>query len=375
MTGTNEQSAGRLWPGTAARRRTVSGSRWLLITVSLLAAMLLTSCNLFQSDDGSTEILQQNLPEDWHLMTDNALVSGFQSVNIDGDEEFEYLLFYRYDAAPDTSNGPIGGIIYDGQQDTSVYNPETSIPIPLQPLAFFVPYRLLPDWTPGKGQGYLGDSSVTWEMTPNDDPLIDFQPELVVIGSDAGGANRLSLFRWLGVTQGYGVSYFQGSFSVTTPGWEAGSDQRIDKVVTLDAFTDRSKLCKRTEWTRQGTSALFNPTPQTVVFCLGAVPEQPTYPEAVVLAWLMTRDAKFVMSEETQNQLVQLVPTDPQQIVSFAYPGEASISGTGSETVSQMIVESTIVLQGVQQTIRWRLLEDWASDGGGTTRWRIESAL
>lgn len=374
MTTTTGHSRGQAVHGRLPERRATLRGRVAAIAATMLAAVLLSSCGVFQSNtSSSTDILQQNVPDDWTLMTDPDSVTGFQDISIDGDDDTEYLLFYRYDAAPDADNGPIGGIIYDGQQDTSIYDPNTSIPIPLQPLAFFVPYRLLPDWTPGKGQGYLGDSSITWETTPVSETDAGFAPELVIIGSNASGQNRLSLFRWLGVTGGYGVNYFQGSYSVTMPNWSPNTAQRIDKVVTLDAFTDRSKLCKQTEWTRQGSSAQFSPTPQTVVFCLGAIPEEPTYPEAVVLAWLMTGDPKYATSQEAQNQLKLAVPGNPQQIVSMAYPGAAEISGTGNETQSQMFVESTFVLDGVQQTVRWRLLEQLATGAKGTTRWRIDS--
>lgn len=373
MTATTKQTSWPAMPGSLPDRPKTLRSRVVLIA-ALLAAMLLSSCNLFNSDaPSSTDLLQQSLPSDWTLIPSPDDVNGFQAIDIDDDDNTEYLLFYRYDSAATASNGPIGGIIYDGQDDTTVYDPETTIPIPLQPLAFFVPYRLLPDWTAGKGQGYLGDASVTWEVTPADSET-GFESELVVRGSNAISTTRLSLFNWLGVTGGYGVSYFQGSYSVSMPGWEATSGQRIDKVVTLDAFTDRSKLCKQTNWSRQGTTAQFNSTPQTVVFCLGAVPQQPTYAEAVVLAWLLTRNADFATSQDAQDQISLVVPAVPQQIGSLTYPGTATITGTGNDTVSQMIVESAFVLDGVQQTVKWRLLEEWAADGDGTPRWRIVSA-
>lgn len=348
--------------------------RWRLWAAILAAAGLLSSCGLFRSDTASsTDILQASLPADWTLMTEPDNVDGFQTISIDGDDASEYLLFYRYDAAEGAANGPIGGVIYDGQDDTSVYNPDTVIPMPLQPLAFFVPYRLLPDWMAGKGQGYLGDSSVTWEETPGE-PEAGFAPELVVTGSGAGGATRLSLFRWLGVTQGYGVTYFQGSYSVSMPGWEAGEGQRINQVVTLDAFNDRSKLCSQVNWSRQGASPQFSATPSTVVFCLGAVPQQPTYPEAVVLAWLMTGNPQLAISQQVQDQIKLVVPNPPEQVITLVHPGVATVTGTGAATSSTMAVDSTIVLNGVQRTVKWQLSEVLASQGDGTTRWRITSA-
>ena len=63
-----------------------------------------------------------------------------------------------------------------------------------------------------------------------------------------------------------------------------------------------------------------------------------------------------------------MVPAVPQQIGSLTYPGTADISGTGNDTVSQMIVESTFVLDGVQQMVKWRMLEERAADGDGTPR-------
>lgn len=345
---------------------------WLGIAALAAASMLLSSCGIFRTDPAGAEILEQSLPADWIMLTDNANVEGFQSVNIDGDEPGEWLLFFHYDGVGGASNGPIGGVIYDGQQDTSLYNPDTVIPIPLQPLAFFVPYRLLPDWMAGKGQGYLGETNVRWEQIPAD-AAAGSPAELVIVGEAPGGDKRLTLTRWAGPTQGYALSHFVGSYSVTMPDWEEGEGQRIDRVETLDVFADRSKLCRKTVWTRQGVSLAFSSTPQTISFCLGGVPDQPTYPEAVVLGWLLADRPDLAATPEVQTALRQLVPRTPDQVITLAFPGEADVTGTGNSTVSQMVVESQIVLDGALQTIRWRLREQLPPDGK-TTRWRIESA-
>lgn len=65
----------------------------------------------------------------------------------------EWLYFFHYDNQP-AGAGPVGGIIYDAQQTV----------VAEQPAAYFVPYRLLPDWRAGKGQGYLGDVTVSWSQ-------------------------------------------------------------------------------------------------------------------------------------------------------------------------------------------------------------------
>ena len=155
------------------------------------------------------------------------------------------------------------------------------------------------------------------------------------------------------------------------PDWTSDKDQRIDQVNTLEAFNDRSKLCSQTIWTRQGASAQFTASPQNVAFCLGAVPAQPTYPEAVVLAWLKEQNPDFALTPDTQELLKMVVPNPPEQIVSLNYPGTATVSGTGNSTESTMEVETTIVQDGVQQTVKWQLREVIAAEGGGTTRWRI----
>ncbi|MCB0232909.1 MAG: hypothetical protein KDH08_00860 [Anaerolineae bacterium] len=372
MTATTKQAR----PDLPGELRTALSRRWPLVVTLMLAAMLASSCGIFNrsSTSASTDFLVQTLPDDWTPMTEPAEVNGFQQVSIDDDEAKEYLLFFYYDSQVGATNGPIGGIIYDGQDDTAIYDPNTVIPMPMQPLAFFVPYRLLPDWTAGKGQGYLGDESVTWEVTPEDQNS-GFEAELVVQGIGANGATtRLSLFRWLGPKNGYGVTYFQGSYSITMPDWTAGEGQRIDKVVTLEAFNDRSKLCSQTDWTRQSTSAQFTATPSNVTFCLGAIPAQPTYPEEVVLAWLKEQNSEFALTQDSQDQLLLVVPNPPQQIVSLIYPGTATVSGTGNTTMSTMTVESTIVQDGVQRVVKWHLREVMAAEGGGTTRWRIELA-
>ncbi|MEZ4769056.1 MAG: hypothetical protein R2844_11620 [Caldilineales bacterium] len=367
---------GQRQPDNLTRRRTRLRSRWPLFGVVLAAVMLLSSCGIFGQPgaSSSTDFLMQTLPDDWTPMTEPANVNGFQTVSIDDDVADEYLLFFYYDSQVGSTNGPIGGIIYDGQDDTAIYDPDTVIPMPMQPLAFFVPYRLLPDWTTGKGQGYLGDASVNWEVTP-EDPNTGFEAELIVQGIGANKATtRLSLFRWLGPKNGYGVTYFQGSYSITMPDWTPNEGQRIDKVVTLEAFNDRSKLCSQTDWTRQDTSAQFTATPSNVTFCLGPVPAQPTYPEAVVLAWLKEQSPDFALTQDSQDQLLLVVPNPPEQIVSLNYPGTAAVSGTGNTTRSTMTVESTIVQGGVQRVVKWHLREVMAAEGGGTTRWRIDLA-
>jgi hypothetical protein len=224
----------------------------------------------------------------------------------------------------------------------------------------------------GKGQGYLGDTNVTWEPLSVPDTL-EQANELLVQGVGANGrVTRVSIFRWGGMTQGYGVSYFQGSYSATIEAGRTVGDV-VKQVVTLDALDDRSDLCERTVWTRQGESAVFAASQPSIVFCLGSPPEQPTYPEAVVVAYLLTENSELVLPGS--RELVKTaVPVKVNRVVRVAYPGAATVTGTGASAISQMTVE-TIVDDGLGESrILWSLQELRPTPEEKTTRWRIESA-
>ena len=359
------------------RVRAAPRRRHPLLTVGLLTmAILLSACRSKNTAPTGGEILAQYLPTDWSYVTNSSTVEGFQPINIDGDADNEWLLFYHYDSPPGNTNGPIGGIVYDVQQNSDPYNPDVVIPFPYQPMAFFVPYRLLPDWVPGKGQGYLGNTNVAWEAVKVPKTL-DQANELLVQGYGANNAvTRVSIFRWGGMTQGFDVTYFQGSYSAAVEsGRELGDIVR--KVVTLNALNDRSDLCEKTEWTRQGDTASFASSPSAIEFCLGP-PAQPTYPEAVVLAYLLTENKPnpppTLVLPGSVAQVQAVVPVETTRVVTMAYPGAATVKGTGASAVSQMIVETVIVNSQGQSTVKWLLQEQRPTATEKTTRWRILSA-
>ena len=266
------------------RGKSIRRSRTPLWAVGLLVvASLLSACGRRNDTPTSGEILTQYLPLDWTAVES---APGFQEINIDEagpnkeaeeDGEPEWLYFFHYDNSPsDGTNGPIGGIIYDAQQGTEIYNPDVTIPFPFQPTAFFVPYRLLPDWVEGKGQGYLGDTDVTWDQTTLLGKGGKFDELLVLGDGPGGGVTRITIFRWLGKTKGYGVSYFQGSYSAAIVG-ERVVGTAVQQIRTLNALNDRSVLCEETVWTRQGNTDTFTSSLPAIVFCLGTPPPQPMY--------------------------------------------------------------------------------------------------
>ncbi|MEA3335424.1 MAG: hypothetical protein U9R25_05900 [Chloroflexota bacterium] len=349
--------------------------------VTLLFVLLATaSCNLFKGKEPELPVpLIEYIPDDWQLLdAERRGKLEFQGVNIDGDEETEWLLFFYYDNIgedPET-RGPVGGIIYDAQQDTEPYGlpvfEEQVIPFPYQPSAFLVPYRLLPDWRPDKGQGYLAETNVKWEEA-RVDKSNKGNDELIVIGySPDDVPTRLSLFRWNGAPNGYGVAHFPGSYRVSTPGRKPG--QPVEAVLTKDNLNERSHLCKQTEHVRQGNALNFSASDPTIVFCQSptgkTAPEQPTYPEAVVLAWLITRNSELVLPD-SQPQVTQLVPQSPKRVVNISYWGEAETADTQNEALSRVIVRTVIETDFGLLTYEWKVDEQRPKIVGESSRWRI----
>jgi hypothetical protein len=333
----------------------------------MLAILILAACGNDQGGGQPSEILAQYLPEDWKPLTAGDDVNGFQEVNIDGDEGVEWLYFFHYDGQGD-KNGPIGGIIYDAQQDVDSQ----------QPAAFFVPYRLLPDWREGKGQGYLGETTVSWSQARIDPDIVDRPAdELVVQGYSAGDLlTRLSLFRWLDVGRGYGVSNFVGNAGLLLPG-ERAEDALIDQVIAFNRLNDRSRLCERVQHARQGSENRFTASPPGIVFCPLApgaepgVPGQPTYPEAVVMAWLLGGQSSDLALD---NAALKAVMTDSlQRVVHVQYPGAATLVNRG-DFVSEMTVQTVLETSAGRQTVQWLLVELRPTAEEKTSRWRIASA-
>lgn len=352
---------------TCAARAASSLRFWHVAIFLLLATLLLGACNRQPSDGLNPDILSNSLPADWKPWTDDDKLNGFQPVNIDGDADAEWLYFFRYDSAQGQANGPIGGIIYDAQPDAEI----------LQPAAFYVPYRLLPDWREGKGQGFLGETSVSWSQAWID-PTDQSKPanELVVVGYSAGNvATRLSLFRWLDRDRGYGVAHFLGNYAVQTLPADRQPGVLIDQVVTLNGLNDRSRLCQRVVYTRQGdATASFSASKPAIVFCQGGVPEQPTYPEAVVLAWLLGGQSEQLVLAGQNDALKAVLNGEVQRVVSIDYPGFADAPPTGSDAVSVMAVQTVVETGSGSMNIQWNLQERRPTGDDKTSRWRIVSA-
>lgn len=347
------------------------GQRVLLLCLMAIAATLLTACGLFRQDDPNLPVpLRELIPPEWQLLPKERGELGVQEISIDGDEDIEWLIFYYYDnPSQEGAHGPVGGVIYDAQQDTAPYDPQVVIPFPYQPSAFLVPYRLLPDWRAGKGQGYLAQANVSWDQTPL---TTDGQnQELVVWGQGAGGiVTRLSIFWWQGESVGYGVTYFSGTHRVDTPNREQG--QRVNSVVTLDSLNERSNLCSRVNYSRQGDTHRFDGTKPAIVFCQGT-PLVPTYPEAVTLAWLLDRNSDLIAGGR-ETIIENAVPDNLDRVISLTYNGTATTTGVGNAADSVEVVYATLEQAG-NTTIYWfHLIEQRPQTVGDTSRFLLYNA-
>ena len=241
-------------------------------------------------------------------------------INIDGDEDTEWLVFYRYD------NGNIGGVVYDPQ---TVPLGMSSVPLPDQPATFLVPYQLLPDYQWYKDSGYLGDDDV--EFRTADSMKGEAQPasdRLLVRGLRNNYVTRFSSFWWIDSKFGYGGSHISTrgwlSLSHEFPhDWQVWKDKRnfpdITTVWAWEPLGDRSYLCQRHRWQLNP-----NPDPDSgeaegrfdyfaarfqrdasndITFCSGAVPEEPAYPEGQVLAYIHDAKRQRLVEAYQENEL------------------------------------------------------------------------
>ncbi|MCU0503973.1 MAG: hypothetical protein MUC51_19820, partial [Anaerolineae bacterium] len=230
----------------------------VIILVSLAAVLILYSClqgRLPSTRNAELPVdLQTIIPSTWTVMPDK-----YKLCDFDADGENEYLIIYSYDpaavpaalpatpvppAVPVVGRSLIGGVIYDTQVNRVPQAP--GVQSPYRP-AFLIPYKLLPDMYGGKGQGYLGQNSVTVNLAPapaNNAPCQ--AKEIMVFGTsyDAPPTN-LSIFRWAGDSIGYIAAYFQGDTRLQAYG-PNGSTQPTAYVVdvyTYSTLNQRSLLC------------------------------------------------------------------------------------------------------------------------------------
>ncbi|MCP4164462.1 MAG: hypothetical protein GY759_01045 [Chloroflexi bacterium] len=272
----------------------------LLVVLVIYVGVRLRGGQIGSSTPQLNVDLQEIIPEVWQAHED-----GLVRINIDGDTQQEWMLFYRYDDAQ------LGGVIYDAQNRP---RGNDSIPIPEQTSAYLVPYRLLPDYTVPKTSGYLGNEDIDYRLAAADGDAENPNKEyLQVRGISRSIVNRFSLFWWIDKQLGYGGAH------ASTPGWFSMSYDHpydwnkwdtgtpvIKSLWAWESQTDRSNFCRRAQWRLdEGEDpkleshfvAFYD---GDITFCSGKSPVDPAFPEAQVMAYL--KDGK---SNRWQN------PSDP----------------------------------------------------------------
>jgi len=344
--------------------------------------------------------VQRLIPSAWSIVPGKNLTCDF-----DGDGENEWLVVYSYDQgdvqAPGQSKaGPvsrtlIGGVIYDAKLDLNApvdggQYPPTSI----------TPYRLLPDFSSGKGQGYLGESDVKLILFPAEKDGKCSPDEIAFLGYSNGEQSlptRLSIFRWAGEGIGYRAAYFSGNARVDVPGALDGS-QSISQITTYNRLNDRSRMCESRAFQRGGDpldmSFVEDQQAFTADFCFGAPPD-PTYPEGVVVAFLrgyVPRTAnKNARIPPGDNYLLDTahLPTGlalPANIFSFTNNAAATPGADGGHSCTKEYgsagqdwwcgrqlteVTTEVPVAGVVRQVVWNLISVARNDVVDDVHWRV----
>lgn len=306
-----------------------------LVRMGLAVAALLfaAGCGVFSTTaEQPLELdFSQTLPVGWNA------VGTWQQVNIDDDAAVEYLLLFTYD------QGQVGGAIYDSQisadligvvdvSATPVPTPTVELrSVPLQPLAYYRPYRLLPSsWSYSYGgeggHGYIarpGDSGrirmTVVQSAGAENGEATAEEEATQTGTELvirGGDTHLTFVWWRGPVYGYGVTQLAAEGGFRGIEWEewAAEPTPIDEIAGLYPLTDyraRSVLCREILYTRSITgthvldaevpSLLFSEQDRGIDFCLKPMPVHPYYPEGVVIAYLKLAAEEQGKGDQTEG--------------------------------------------------------------------------
>lgn len=382
---------------------------FIIIVILVIAAFLFLRRQGGVSLFGRTQTptipvdVQTLVPPGWTVEAEPQLQCDF-----DGDGRREWLIFYRYNstvlpvplakAGTTITFAPFGGVIYDAQPDT--LQPQPDSPGPYR-ASNFVPYKLLPDYYPGKGQGYLGESSITVQYSPAITEGETCATEEVNVFGYSGGQlpARLSVFRWAGTGAGYEVAHFAGDARVE---WAATVGGQINGATTYNRLQNhRSILCEVQGNLRPDVNVLtFIPDAalQTIDFCFGP-PSDPVYPEGVVVAVLRdapppanTDSPSYILDDAEippELQFLEDATRDPVNIVAIGNPSSVEpVAVRGAPCTTDQIrtadkdalwcgrervrIETRIMLNGVPRDAVWILISVIPQRPNSDLYWRVQ---
>jgi hypothetical protein len=346
--------------------------------------------------------LQAVVPPGWTVQAEPLVQCDF-----DGDGLQEWLVFYRYNtttlqvplqkAGTLATFAPFGGVIFDTQADTLQPRPDSPGPYRASNI---VPYKLLPDYYAGKGQGYLGETSVTVQYAP---AIKEGEgcttTEVNVYGFSSGELpTRLSVFRWAGIDAGYQVAHFAGDARVESTTATGG---QINGATTYNRLRNhRSVLCDVQGYVRPNLDIptfIPNAAVQTIDFCFGP-PNEPVYPEGVVVDVLRaaspptTADlpSYFLDNAVVPSELQSLLDPkhEPINIVTLGNPSSViPVPARGAPCTTEQVasaangspwcdrerarVETRIMLNGVPRDVAWILISVVPTTPNAQLYWRI----
>ena len=373
---------------------------WWLV----FAVFFLNGCSFFATSQETPLQLDftKVLPEGW------TAIGTWQEVNVDGDQETEYLLLFAYD------NGQVGAVIYDPQIAVEIVGmtdrTTTPVPvptveivtIPLQPFGYFKPYRLLPSYWAytygsGVGQGFVAAPPDAGKVVVTEvrvtDGALNASEEVVDEGGGRiaapsaelllkGGDTHLTFVWWKDIYRGYGVTqlYAPGGFrGMNWQKWQEAPTPitSISGLYPLADYQSRSLLCRELLYTRVLTptseidegqaSVTFRQEDSGLQFCEDKIPEHPFYPEGVVMAYLLSAGAD-------RDVLTALITPG---VSGAQIDADLDLSRLAHETISDIATHPTIpVAPGAVQEGRFSptttvCVELSNQAGDNRTRWMV----
>lgn len=313
-----------------------------------------------------------------------------RKIDLDNDDEEEWLLIYRQTSVP---GGPLGGVIYDPQVDASPLQPR--LKLSYRP-AYLVPYRLLPDLGPGKGQGYLGETGYRIETYDTDGD--EKQDELVILGYSREGPTQMAFFRWENKEAGYELTaHFHGDGGVTAARPREDDGGPIEAVTVKEKKHDRSQMCQKTVYRRKKGAFTYEKVQGPVLDFTYGPPSQPFYPEAVVLAYYLalagggspdgyTTDQGQVAAQNlAEAEFGSEAGARVNAVVGLTYPGAISkenIDVYDNEAapgevsyVEYVDVTIDVIMGGIPMEITWRLINVSSGKLNEEVTWKLDSIV
>ena len=263
-----------------------------------------------------------------------------------------------------------------------------------------MPYKLLPDYYVGKGQGYLGESTVRVLFAPAVTSGTGCKTTDINVYGYSNGPfpTRVSVFRWAGTDLGYQDAHFPGDARVETTTTTQG---QIERAVTYNRLQNhRSVLCDVRANIRPDLNVVtFIPDAslQTIDFCFGP-PDDPVYPEGVAVAVLRSapqptnaQSPRYILDNaqiapelqflsDPKHAPVNIVALgNPSSVISVPVRGAPctaeQISTAGSDQLwcdrQRARIETRIMLDGVPRDAVWIMMSVEPNVSNATLYWRV----